>query len=277
MVVDGGVRTATSTTRNQSVDHNTTMGEASTDSPNSSWKWTLTTYPRSTSDTITMSASPDRDLPDDQVQIENEDEYEKSELQTMERAMNLSKQFEEVKRRTVEDGMVLGKLVDIQTSANNDRISVEIDLPAEGDTKQKRFRKPKQWSNKYDFVRWIKHYGYTADSFPNMIKDDCKVKVKQPSESGDYELFIPEQRKSWWDKISDVSIPPAYRIYKKSGVPIFQTIAAIAYVVISGLTAIGSIHLMPSPQGELVVVGGLSFVLMLIVVIENNYIENIDN
>jgi len=96
---------------------------------------------------------PERSLPDDQVKIENEDEYEETELQTMERAMDLSKQFEEVKQRTVEDGMVLGKLVDIQTSANNDRISVEIDLPAEGDTERKRFRKPKRWSDEYNFVR----------------------------------------------------------------------------------------------------------------------------
>jgi len=187
---------------------------------------------------------PERSLPDDQVKIENEDEYEETELQTMERAMDLSKQFEEVKQRTVEDGMVLGKLVDIQTSANNDRISVEIDLPAEGDTERKRFRKPKRWSDEYNFVRWIKYYGYDADSFPNMIKDDCKVKVKKPSEGGDYELFVPENK-----NISDLWGISFWEKYKQ-GPPLIQVASFITTFSIAGFMALGTIHLFPSRVDE---------------------------
>ena len=192
---------------------------------------------------------PERSLPDDQVKIENEDEYEETELQTMERAMDLSKQFEEVKQRTVEDGMVLGKLVDIQTSANNDRISVEIDLPAEGDTERKRFRKPKRWSDEYNFVRWIKYYGYDADSFPNMIKDDCKVKVKKPSEGGDYELFIPEGQKSYTEKITSLWGKSIWQRYKE-GPPVMQVASFIATFSIAGFMALGTIHLFPSRVDE---------------------------
>jgi len=192
---------------------------------------------------------PERSLPDDQVKIENEDEYEETELQTMERAMDLSKQFEEVKQRTVEDGMVLGKLVDIQTSANNDRISVEIDLPAEGDAERKRFRKPKRWSDEYNFVRWIKYYGYDADSFPNMIKDDCKVKVKKPSEGGDYELFVPEGERSYKEKISSLWGGTIWQPYKE-GPPVMQVTSFITTLSIAGFMALGTIHLFPSRVDE---------------------------
>lgn len=187
---------------------------------------------------------PERSLPESQVKVENEDEYEEAELQTMERAMDLSKQFEEVKQRTVENGMILGKLVDIQTSANNDRISVEIDLPAEGDTEQERFRKPKRWSDEYNFVRWIRHYGYDADSFPNMIQDECKVKVKKPSESGDYDLFVPGEETSYREKTS-LWGETIWQRYKQ-GPPVMRVASYIATFSIAGFMALGTIHLFPS-------------------------------
>jgi hypothetical protein len=217
-----------------------------------------------------MSKSTNRNLPDDQVQIENKDEYEEAELQTMERAMDLSKQFEEVKQRTVEDGMVHGKLVDIQTSANNDRIVVEIDLPAEGDTEQTRFRKPKRWSDKYNFVRWIKYYDYTADSFPNMVKDHCKVEVKKPSETGDYELFVPERERGYRDRIPVPSIPPIYTSYKESKLPIFQWTGLVSWVITTGFTLTGTIHLMPTKTEETMAIIALGLVLLLIGLIEDH-------
>lgn len=192
---------------------------------------------------------PERSLPDDQVKIENEDKYEETELQTMERAMDLSKQFEQVKQRTVENGMVLGKLVDIQTSANNDRISVEIDLPAEGDTEKTRFRKPKRWSEEYKFVRWIKHYGYDADSFPNMVQDECKVKVSKPSDNSGYELFVPEKEESYRDKLSSLQGRSIWQAYKV-GPPILQVTSFITVFCVAGFMALGTIHLFESGVEE---------------------------
>ena len=217
-----------------------------------------------------MSASTDRSLPDDQVQIEDETEYDEAELQTMERAMDLSNQFEEIKYRTTEDGMVLGKLKNIETSANNDRIVVEIDLPAEGDTKTTRFRKPKRWDNNYDFVRWIQHYNYSAETFPQMIDDECKVKVSKPSDGSDYKLFVPEKEKSWRDRISNLSIQPLYTKYKKSGAPVFQGIAAVSFLITTGFTAIGAIHLMPTKIGEIVALLSFALIVALIAVIEDD-------
>jgi len=199
--------------------------------------------------TLDNMTEPERSLPEDQVKIENEDKYEETELQTMERAMDLSKQFEQVKQRTVENGMVLGKLVDIQTSANNDRISVEIDLPAEGDTEKTRFRKPKRWSEEYKFVRWIKHYGYDADSFPNMIQDECKVKVSKPSDNSEYELFVPEKDESYREKISmswDNSIWKGYKV----GPPILQVASFIGVFLYRWISRIGYYPLWNKTRGS---------------------------
>lgn len=133
-----------------------------------------------------------RELPNDQQRIDDEDRKDESQLQTMQRAEELSSQFEDIKDRTVDDNVVLGQLKDINTSETNSTIVVEIDLPGEGVSKDKRFDKPKVWSEDYKFVRWIHHYDYDADSFPNMIEDQCRVKVLRGGNK-EYEVFVPEQ------------------------------------------------------------------------------------
>jgi len=134
--------------------------------------------------------SVERELPDDQ-KMSDEERKEESEIMTMERAENLSSQYESIKDRTIDENTVLGKLQDINTSPANGNIIVSIDLPAESDHKEFRFNKPKVWSNRYDFVRWIRYYDYDADSFPNMLKDDCRVKVSKGQKSSEYNLMIP--------------------------------------------------------------------------------------
>jgi|APHM01.1.fsa_nt_gi hypothetical protein len=142
-------------------------------------------------DTNTMS---DRALPEDQVQMDDADANEDAELQPMDRAENLSRHYEEVKQRTVEDGVVLGKLEDINTARGNNRIVVDIDLPAEDSNKQFRFRDPAYWTDDFEFVRWVRSYGYTDESFPLMLEDDCEVKVEKGNKSAGekYELVIPD-------------------------------------------------------------------------------------
>ncbi len=222
----------------------------------------------SSNSSTTTAQTVDRDLPDDQFKIEDETEYGEAELQTMERAMDLSNQFEEIKYRTTEDGMVLGKLKNIETSANNDRIVVEIDLPAEGDTERKRFRKPKRWDNNYNFVRWIRYYEYSAETFPQMIDDECKVKVSKPSDGSDYKLFVPEKEKSWRDRIPDPSISPIYTTYKESGVPFFLGIGSVLFAITTLFTISGTIHLMPTRIEEAAVLLSLAFVFILIIATE---------
>jgi hypothetical protein len=111
----------------------------------------------------------------------------------MERAQELSAHYEKIKDNTIDDSTVYGKVKSINTSTGSKKIVVDIDLPAKGTVKQTRFDKPKVWSEDYDFVRWIRYYGYDADSFPSMLEDKCKVKVE--TDGGKYDLYIPDQRK----------------------------------------------------------------------------------
>lgn len=145
-----------------------------------------------------------RQLSDDQYKIDDDAGEEDVEIQTMERAMELSKQYEEIKDRTVDDDTVLGELKSIDSSPANNNIVINVDIPASSSNKTFRFTKPRAWSEKYEFVRWIKHYGYDADSFPNMLKDDCEVKVMRKDNNKDYELFIPndEKKHHYWNKLT---------------------------------------------------------------------------
>lgn len=132
-----------------------------------------------------------REFDDEQYKLEDGDEEGDTDLQTMERANELSKQYESIKDRTLGDSLVAGRLEDIDTSPANNNIVVIVDLPGEGNYKKFRFKKPKVWSREYDFVRWIQYYGYDADSFPNMLKGQCDVEVKNIGDE-EYELYIPD-------------------------------------------------------------------------------------
>lgn len=132
-----------------------------------------------------------REFDDEQYKLEDGDEEGDTDMQTMERANEISRQYESIKDRTLGDNLVAGRLEDIDTSPANSNINVLVDLPGEGNNKTFRFKKPKVWSRDYDFVRWIQYYGYDADSFPNMLKGQCDVEVKNIGDE-EYELFIPE-------------------------------------------------------------------------------------
>lgn len=138
-----------------------------------------------------MSTNPTRDLPDEQRKTADVNDDENLDLQTMERANDIAQQYETIKDRTVDDDTVLGRIIDINTSVNNSRIIIEVAVPGEGTAQDFRFRKPKVWSEEYKFVRWLHHYGYDADTIPNMLKDECKVRVSR-EEKGSYNLYVPE-------------------------------------------------------------------------------------
>lgn len=144
-----------------------------------------------------------RELPENQRKIEEGKEKEESDMMAMDRAIKISSQMETVKDRTINENTVLGEIEDINTSSTNNRIFVDIDLPGEGSNMTKRFNKPKVWSDDYKFVRWIREYGYDADSFPNMLRDNCKVKVSK--EDSSYTLYIPEKEEEGWEGTEKVT------------------------------------------------------------------------
>lgn len=225
-----------------------------------------------------------RTLPDEQQQIDDEDRKDRVELQTMERAENLSEQFEEIKDRTVDDDdVVLGRLADIETSANNDRIVVSIDLPAEGSDKTERFRKPKVWNDRYKFVRWIRHYGYDADSFPNMIRDDCRVRVLKDSAT-DYELFVPERDDD--DGVVDTAgrafgamqtaVVRPIDAYLSQDAPYVTAVNVLTWLVLGSATLSGLVTLPMSAEETT----GAYFIFGLLILsfgmAEVNFLENTD-
>lgn len=140
-----------------------------------------------------MTDTTERSIPDEQKEVSDEQLDADSRLQTMERAQELSAHYEKIKDNTIDDSTVYGKVKSINTSTGSKKIVVDIDLPAKGTVKECRFDKPKVWSDDYRFVRWIRYYGYDADSFPSMLEDKCKVEVE--TDGGKYDLYIPQQRK----------------------------------------------------------------------------------
>lgn len=173
----------------------------------------------------------ERKLPDEQNKLD--EEADDNFMQTMERANELSKQYEEIKDRTLGNGLVAGKLEDIDTSPANNNIIVTVDLPGEGNVKQFRFKKPKVWSEKYKFVRWIHYYGYDADSFPNMLKSDCEVEVENMG-GEEYSLFVPERKESIKETASTIKVKMAnvFDLYRESNNNLYIShISGVMYTI----------------------------------------------
>lgn len=221
----------------------------------------------SSNSSTTTAQTVDRDLPDDQFKIEDETEYGEAELQTMERAMDLSKQFERIKDNTVEDGMVLGELSYINTSENSSRIIISIDLPAEGMPIKKRFRKPKRWSDEYAFVRWIRHYGYDAETFPQMIDDKCKVKVEEEANGGDYTVFVPDESRGLRSRAPDVS-PIEWYLDKQE--PIVGSVIGLATVIVGVGLATTLIQTQYSAPQEFGIFGIMALLALVSGTVEDN-------
>lgn len=112
-------------------------------------------------------------------------------LQSYEKAQELSQQFEDIQTATIGDNLLRGTVSAIESSPNNAAISVEVDLPAETDDIQFFLDKPKSWNREYDFVRWVEDHGYQAGDFEGMIEKGVRVEVRQ--EDDEYELVIPER------------------------------------------------------------------------------------
>lgn len=210
-----------------------------------------------------------RTLPDDQQRIDEDERKDESSLQTMERAEELSSQFETIKSRTVNDGMVLGRLKDIDTSRTSSTIIVSIDLPGEGIKEKKRFDKPKVWSDRYKFVRWIRHYGYTADSFPSMLEDKCKVKVQREGNK-EYEVFIPEVDESAVEVIKSAIAKPfsvgnsIVENYKRSSSPDISLTIGFSIILfgIAVMTSIIEVGVAPIPIFGAIIISLLATVVL---------------
>lgn len=135
-----------------------------------------------------------------------ETDGEPAELMPYERAQELSEHFEDIGRRTIAPGVVLGRVVSIDSSKNNAKIAVDVDVPAEPDAQRTFFDKPKSWDRGYAFVRFVEGYGYSRSNFAAMIEDGVEVKVKRQED--DYEIVVPKNtRERTRSRLSRITAP----------------------------------------------------------------------
>lgn len=143
-----------------------------------------------------------RQLPDEQVQINEMDDEQEAAIQSMEAAQELAAQFEEIQTATQNDGTLKVPLKSIDTSKGNQAIAISVDVPAEDSVETFYMNKPKIWTERYEFVRWVQQYGYGASDFHRMIEAGVSVEVEQ--DNGEYQIVIPDYTPdSYWVRINE--------------------------------------------------------------------------
>jgi hypothetical protein len=215
----------------------------------------------------------ERTLPDDQQQIDDDADDEETQLQRIETAQNVARQFEEIKDRTVDENTALGIVKKIETSPGNNRIHVYVDLPDEDSLHQYPFKRPKLWSPQYKFVRWVTEYGYDADSFPSMIEDNCEVKLEDDDDT--FDLYIPDRTVETPKPLKD-RIEWAYELYAGSAVYVGELIGlgVLAHGIAAFTQLSGTLGIEPEQYFGVWLLGVLSTFIVLF--IEDAYLKSND-
>lgn len=130
----------------------------------------------------------ERSLPEGQQKMEEERDEDQLPA-NIEDTDYLREQMEDIFIRTNPDGTLEGIVKDLHYTKEGGTIAVDIDLPAEPDLYREHFTKPKVWSRRYEFVRFVEEYGHRASTITSMLEDGVTVKVRETDEG--YELVIP--------------------------------------------------------------------------------------
>lgn len=134
-----------------------------------------------------------RGLPEGQRKLDPEvDEDDDLDLQTVEAAERISTHFEDIHQNTIDDDRVMGTVASINWSKNNTKVAVEVALPAQKHPERFYFDEPRVWTDRYEFVRWVRKYDHDADNLANMIDKGTEVELIHDDNDGDYELIIPD-------------------------------------------------------------------------------------
>lgn len=143
----------------------------------------------------TDTDAPPRELPDEQMQIDDDADVSDGELRAYEQANDLSQEFAKLERNTISENELLCPVMSIDSTKTGGSVAVQVDIPGRPEeTETFIMSRPKVWSRRYEFVRFVEAYGYAASDFEHMIKDDVNVRVSQPeAEGGDYELHVPSR------------------------------------------------------------------------------------
>lgn len=128
-------------------------------------------------------------------------ELDESEMVAYDNAKELSEQFDAIKTQTLGDGIVRGTVTAIETTTHNQKIVIDVTVPAETDPVRFYMWKPKVWDETYEFVRWLHKYGYSAEDFAGMIEKGIEVEVRRDDD--EYELVVPRRRRSFRAIIRD--------------------------------------------------------------------------
>lgn len=134
---------------------------------------------------------PERKLPDEQMKgTEGEDLPAR-----IDEAQEINQMMSEIRHRTNPDGTLLGKVKRIHIAEKNPRIAVMVDLPAEDEDHRFEFNRPKVWSPRYDFVRFVEHYADHPGDIDYLVEENVDVNIMELDEEyrDDYAIVYPSE------------------------------------------------------------------------------------
>lgn len=134
---------------------------------------------------------PERKLPDEQVKGKDGEDV----LARIDEANEINEMMSEIRHRTNPDGTLLGKVKRIHIAEKNPRIAVMVDLPAEDEDHRFEFIRPKVWSARYDFVRFVEHYADHPGDIDYLVEENVDVNIMELDDehSNDYRIVYPDE------------------------------------------------------------------------------------
>lgn len=128
----------------------------------------------------------ERALPEEQ---QPDGELGESEIMAYEDAEQLAQEFIEIETATIDESTMRGTVKSINMASTGGTISIDIDVPTEPEPIRFHMDKPKPWSERSEFVRWLNKYGYGSQDIPLMIENHAEVEIERDGD--EYELVTP--------------------------------------------------------------------------------------
>lgn len=178
----------------------------------------------------TDTETPRRDIPDEQ---RPDGELDDPQIRTYEEAAKLARHFEEIETATIGEDTFRAPVKAIESGGRHGKVAIEVDVPAEDGNEQFHLDKPKVWTDRFRFVRWVEGHGYTAGDFQLMIEKQTEVEVRR--DNGEYELVIPDPDAGRLER--GVTVARALRSEVSGRIKVAAVSAIVVYLLTMALIA----------------------------------------